>query len=663
MARPGLEPGTPRFSVVQSSCLNLAYLQGISGGFARSVGFRVFLHVAVVCVGKGPMARSVGLFVALYRRLARCVRRACSRARAGADALLDVGGRLDALADWRSTTPRMPRPCVVSAMTTSIASANRRRLVVAGAPHQLRAWNLADAIPNRSRADMLTCATCAYAIPDETADAALFAMPRMGRAITPFVQLALVRHAASALVADRSSKAASRLVRHVAAASSGIRDHPRWVRRHAALMPFTVDKGELARYASGLGREVAADLDGALGWFGAHEDGPSVDISRYDLQQFVHYTLPRKYLADVEEHIAVVGALGDALERLGAPAEYVDLCRSPETIALLRLWAVDEDAAFAQFAAFADASGLEPPDVEELQWQGVMGLAEARTREAATLALERALEAGDMRPAAEIVRAVLAEPDPDGEYRTRLLAVQGERIDRWAGSRFSSRRGLLGPLVGDLIDARLPEWPADDVLDWLLDEARSGLALTERGALSRALCVEVARRRPGWTWGKPPRSEADIENLRSLHAALRGSGLVRRRGRKLLATKRAGELAPGARRVCILESLLGGESFVSAVAELTLAALAQDAPDARVRVAETIDDAGWRSDGGPLPNHAVPSTMTDVRRVLWAIGAAEGDPLSRSECTLTARGGAAVLCALRAQALHPPPLPGPSSPP
>ena len=54
----------------------------------------------------------------------------------------------------------------------------------------------------------------------------------------------------------------------------------------------------------------------------------------------------------------------------------------------------------------------------------------------------------------------------------------------------------LEPLIGDLIAARPPEWPADDVFDWLLDEARSGLALTERGALSRALCVEVARRRP-----------------------------------------------------------------------------------------------------------------------------------------------------------------------
>jgi len=427
-------------------------------------------------------------------------------------------------------------------------------------------------------------------------------------------------------------------------------------------MPFTVNKAELDCYAAGLDRDVALDLRGALGWFGADEDGATFRVSRYDLRQFLHYTLPRKYLAGVEEHIAIARVLGDALEHLGAAADYADLCRSPETLALLRLWAVDEDAAFAQFAAFADASGLEPPDLDELQWHGVMGMVEARTRDAATLALERALESGDTRPAAEIVRAVLAEPDPGGEHPTRLLAVQTERIDRWAGWPASPRRALLDPLVGELADARLPEWPADDVLDWLLEEARAGLALTERGALSRALCVEIARRRPQWTWGKSPRSEADLVHLHSLHCALRGSGLVRRRGRKLLATKRARELTPGARRVHLLQSLLDGDTFLAAVAELTLAALAQDASDTGARVADAIAAEGWRSGDGPLPGYAVPSTMTDVRRLLLAIGAAEGDALSRKECRLTELGRAAVLAALRAHALRSPPPPPELSP-
>jgi Domain of unknown function (DUF1841) len=423
-------------------------------------------------------------------------------------------------------------------------------------------------------------------------------------------------------------------------------------------VPFTVGKAELDRYAAGLEREVALDLRGALAWFGADEDGPDVCVSRHDLQQFVHYTLPRKFLVGVEEQVAIARALGDALERLGAPQAYADLCRSPETLALLRLWDVDEDAAFAQFAALADASGLEPPDVDELEWRGVTGMVEAQTRDAATLELERALESDDRRPAAEIVRAVLSEPDPEGVYSTRLEAVQAERIDHWAGWRDSPRRALLEPLLGGLVGAREPQWPADDVLDWLLAEAQTGLALTERGALGRAIVVEVGRRRPGWTWGKLPRSEAEVDHLERLHGALRGSGLVRRRGRKLLATELAGQLSPGARRVRLLACLLDGDTFQAAVAELTLAALAQDVADPEARVTDAIAAEGWRSDGGALPDLAVPSTMTDVRYVLLAIGAAEGDALTlRGGCSLTERGRAAVLCALRAHALRPPPPP------
>ena len=70
-------------------------------------------------------------------------------------------------------------------------------------------------------------------------------------------------------------------------------------------MPFTVNKAELDRYAAGLERAVALDLHGALSWFGADEDGATVRVSRHDLQQFLHYALPRKYLIGVEEHAEV----------------------------------------------------------------------------------------------------------------------------------------------------------------------------------------------------------------------------------------------------------------------------------------------------------------------------------------------------------------------
>ena len=368
-------------------------------------------------------------------------------------------------------------------------------------------------------------------------------------------------------------------------------------------MPFTVDKAELDRYAAGLEREVARDLRGALGWFGADEHGPTCAISRHDLQQFVHYTLPRKYLAGVEEHVAVARALGDALEHLDAPADYAELCRSPETIALLRLWAVDEDAAFARFACL---HRRERPRAARTSRSctgtGSWAWPRRGRGEAATLALERALESGDRRPAATIVRAVLAEPDPDGGHPSACSAVQAERIDRWAGWRSTARRALLEPLFGELVDVQVPEWPADDVLDWLLDEARAGLALTERGALSRALCVEIARRRPDWTWGKPPRSEADVENLASLHAALRGLGPGAAARAQAARHQARGRAEPGARRLRLLEHLLDGDSFLGGGRRADAGGPA--AGRARRPGAGRRGDRrgeGWRSDGGPLP--------------------------------------------------------------
>ncbi len=264
-------------------------------------------------------------------------------------------------------------------------------------------------------------------------------------------------------------------------------------------------------------------------------------------------------------------------------------------------------------------------------------------------------------PRPTIVRAVLAEPDPDGEQATRLLAVQAERIDRWAGWRSSARRELLEPVVGELVDVPVPEWPADDVLDWLLEESRAGLALTERGALSRAVAVEIAHRRPAWTWGREPRSEADVEHLQACTPRCVDPGWCAVEDASCWPPSARGRAGAGARRVRLLESVLDEGAFLAAVAELTLAALALGTPEASARVAAVIEAEGWRSDGGPLPSHAVPSTMTEVYRLLIAIGAAQGDPVGRQECTPhRARAGRGALRPARWSAAS---GCGPTSPP
>ena len=121
---------------------------------------------------------------------------------------------------------------------------------------------------------------------------------------------------------------------------------------------------------------------------------------------------------------------------------------------------------------------------------------------------------------------------------------------------------------------------------------------------------------------------------------------------------------PGARRVHLLEHLLDGDAFLGAVAELTLAALLQDGADARERVEETIAAEGWRSGDGPLPRYAVAGAMGEVRRLLLAIGVAEGELSSLRECRLTELGRAAALASLRAHALRSQPsLPAAPTPP
>ena len=343
----------------------------------------------------------------------------------------------------------------------------------------------------------------------------------------------------------------------------------------------------------------------------------------------------------------VARTLGDALERLGAPAAYGDLCRAPETIDLLRLWGSTPTRPLRVSPRSPTRPASSRPTSRSSAGRASWVLPRrrrGRRRRSRSSARWNPMTSGRQRRSCG-----RCWPRPTRTAITPAACSPYRPSASTAGRAGGPRRGArCWSLVDDLLDVQLPDSPADDVLDWLLDEARAGLALTERGALSRALCVEIARRRPDWTWGKPPRSEADVGNLASLHAALRGSGLVRRRGREFFATKRAGALSPGARRLHLLERLLDGDSFQAAVAELTFAALLQDGLDVRKRVAEVIDEAGWRSDGGPLPLYAVPSTVTEPSASCSPSAPPRAVRLHRDRPGSPSRAGL-VLCALRAR--------------
>ena len=308
--------------------------------------------------------------------------------------------------------------------------------------------------------------------------------------------------------------------------------------------------------------------ESALGWLGWEGEGPLL-LRRYDVQQFAWYTLPRKFLTDLEH------------KRQTARA-YAEVCRSQDTRELLRAWEHEDPAAWQRFRELLDASGLEPPDTDLLAWGRVMGFDEARVRDLVATALEQAIEDGRLTPGArgfrraqgEIADAALLEPWEDDPCRSRLQAIHAERLDCWV------KRGSARGSTGDCRSRCCPQ--ALEPVLWLLDRAASGIALTQTGALNRALVREVATRWPSWwpadLFGAPNR-EDDVNLLAELHELLRRLGLLRRTGRRLTATRRARALAadPPALLRALTRPLVADDNFDAACCELAVALILNDA--------------------------------------------------------------------------------------
>ncbi|MGH2945185.1 MAG: hypothetical protein ACRDPC_02765 [Solirubrobacteraceae bacterium] len=221
------------------------------------------------------------------------------------------------------------------------------------------------------------------------------------------------------------------------------------------------------------------------------------------------------------------------LERLGGGAAgYADVCHSPETDELLCAWEGDDPSAWRRFRELLDGSGIEPPDTDLLAWGRVMGLEEARVREQVATALERAIEAARLTPGepgfrrrqAEVAEAALREPWDGDDGRSPLEVVRAERLERWlerGHTRGSGERRAIVDRVAALVAAEPPEIDPDGARAalapalWLLERADGGIALTQTGALSRALVREVAGRWPAW-WN------AELFALRTARSTCRG---------------------------------------------------------------------------------------------------------------------------------------------
>jgi hypothetical protein len=364
---------------------------------------------------------------------------------------------------------------------------------------------------------------------------------------------------------------------------------------------------------------TARNAEDAWAWvYGARDPRRA---GRHQLQTFLWHDLPAKWSAGAVGHAEIAWALGALCDRLGMPL-HARLCHAEETREVLEEWGRDAGAGVARFRRAMDRSGLQPPDVPALAWGALASREEAAARAHVADVLEEAIDAGRLRPGARGWRAEqqritsLALDDPVPDYpggQTWLQTIITARLGDWVDGRHASplRGRLLRDLEPLLLHPVPPPPDADRVLAplrWLLQRAaEEGLLLTERGNLSRALAREAAAAL-GWeheAFGRQIRGEADLLTLPRWHDLLRSRGLVRRRGRRLLATTAGrallADVATAWRGLCAaLASQAGAQGALAEAVLLVLCDTVGDDPTYREvmeKVADLATEAGWRVDG------------------------------------------------------------------
>jgi hypothetical protein len=298
------------------------------------------------------------------------------------------------------------------------------------------------------------------------------------------------------------------------------------------------------------------DARAAIEWL-LPDGGDWDDLLQLNLQGFLWYSLPMKWLTDSVYHHEVAWALGDLFDLAGL-ARYSGLCRSTATHELISQWETDPDTARARFRTLMVDSGVDPPDTALLKWGHLQGMTEHVAGLRVSAALEAAVTDGSIVPgrrgwrsvAASVTERALSGPDPDGEHPCLLDAVEAERCQYWL-SELRGRTDLSEDAAAALVASL--ESSSDDGLDavgalmeplaWFLRRIDDGVTMAEAGYLPRQLALD-ADDRYDWFDLKPKftvRGERDLPELMLIHRLARDTRLVTLRRRRLTVSARGRE--------------------------------------------------------------------------------------------------------------------------
>ncbi|OPG14229.1 hypothetical protein [Microbispora sp. GKU 823] len=383
-------------------------------------------------------------------------------------------------------------------------------------------------------------------------------------------------------------------------------------------------------------------------------------ISQFDVCEFLWYTLPIKVPGD---QATIAGALGRLL-RLAGMERYAALCDSPATARILLTYAREgEEAGAAAYHRELEATGVLPPDIAELSWSSIMGPEELGAHVACAAALELAIVTGDPVDREELTRRWLTSPRAELGGDCWLHRVHGERLNRWVLGRGTARRELAQPFEVRLhAPISAPDEPHLEPLRWLLGLARTGVRLTERLNVGRAVAAEAADR---FGWGNRARSgvvrgEADVPALTELRQiAVHDLGALRRSGRRLVLTTTGRNLLDDraamweAATPTLLVPAPGEHDFEVSIRESALMILVDGDVvrdgDLRDRVAEVVNGEGWRAtDGGRVDGADLTGPLARLRHRLEALGLETADDEPEAAGSAPETAGSAPETATRA---------------
>jgi hypothetical protein len=381
---------------------------------------------------------------------------------------------------------------------------------------------------------------------------------------------------------------------------------------------------------------AAREAEAALDWLTA---GQGLEVLTQErLQHFLWYGLPMKWLTDTDHHRRVVDALARAFDLLGLP-RYAALCRSETTAGVLDAYERSDAEGKEAFHRADLASGIRPPDLDELEWGLVMGVTESDALSSTAELLELAVASGELVPGVrgwkqrqqELVRAHLTTPRIELGGRSWLDGIRAERLETWLeGRRSPTRRQILEAVVDEVRSpVTLPDGVDDAVppLRWLLGELDDGQALTQTGNLGRAFVQDAAGRFGWWDFDKPPRSEDELYDLHQIRHLAQRLGLARRSGRRLVLTpKGRASVADGDQLWrTAARGLLVDHEFAAALGEITLAVLASrdstPASELDSVLAVVVREVGWRATdtGAPPTEHDIRSGWHLATNLLRAL--------------------------------------------